>query len=433
MIKIVASNIFFRGIAIAAQLATLIITNRLLLAEGRGIAATANTWALTFFTIFYCSLNVVLFNSINEQTHKKEEYISGVYSLSFLLGLMATGTAFLIYFIMPDLFKNIPKWVLFFNLFSIPFIVLQNNLWAIFQARHQYKNFNIAITLAPAALFIFSAVAIAGNRFSILNFSIITLLSWIAGAFFCIWKIGLPFHLKSVYVFDKSIRKKIGYAHLGSMIVFVINKADILIMNYFIGNSTTGMYFMASALVGYTLILPTSIQSILYTKLIGLSPGEEKNMIIRYAKISLIIMLASCIFLEIFANQVIALLGGNSFESAVFYLRLLMPFCVLISVTVIWSALWVTKGYFNKLTLISFITMLINIVLNLLLVPAFGAMGAVISYITGAVFIFFFHLYLIKGYINEPGFIKQLIPDKTDFTLFYSKAILLLKKHSFIK
>ena len=428
MIRIVASNIFFRTIAIVSQVLILIITNRLVMAEGRGILASSITWANTFFTFFFCSLNIVLFNSINECPAEKDNYQKGVYNISFLLAVAAVVFSFAVYFLLPGIFRNIPVPVLFVSFLTVPFILLQNNLWAIFQARHQFNYFNFAIIISPVVNLLLSILLILLDRYTVLTGCIATCISWVAGTIYCLIKIGLLLDLRSIKIFNnKKILSKILFAHLATIITFIINRTDILFLNYYTDNRSTGFYFMASAMVGYLLIIPMSIQSILYSKLIGLSEQEEKKMITTYSRLSFGIMTLSCIFIELFADQIIWILGGRSFAVSAYFLRILTPCAIIYSVPVIWASLWVAKGYFNKLTNISFATIVINLAMNFILVPKYGAKGAAATFITCCIFIFALHFLLIRNYYKGENPFKKLFPQQTDYINIYNKAVDFLK------
>ena len=166
---------------------------------------------------------------------------------------------------------------------------------------------------------------------------------------------------------------------LGSI---VINNSDILILSHFHDKETVGIYSIYAKLAGVMMVLITGINAMFATRVSGLySQGkiEEMRKVVKNTTLySFTISACIATVLLIFSGPFLSLYGPdfNEHKSAMY---------VLIFATLI-NAFFGSTGIFMNMTnqhqrffIIMGFAALVNIFLNILLVPTYGMMGAALT------------------------------------------------------
>jgi len=128
------------------------------------------------------------------------------------------------------------------------------------------------------------------------------------------------------------------------------------------------------------------------------------------------IILPVLIFLIVaicYAPQIMGLLyHGNDIQYSSKVFRILIVGLFATSTTYIYGTLLTANGNLKELNRMAFITMILNIGLNLLLIPRFHALGSAVSSVTAQLFAAFYQMYLARkifSFNRNLTFFKQLI------------------------
>ncbi|TWX67501.1 flippase [Colwellia sp. C1TZA3] len=191
-------------------------------------------------------------------------------------------------------------------------------------------------------------------------------------------------------------------------------KIDQLMIAEMIGNTELGIYSVAVRLSEVWYFFPTAIAASYFSSLIKL---RQKSSVLYQQRLQwlcdwlFITALSLSVVMYFFAKPLISLLYGQEYEAAASVLVVHMWAAVIVFMRALFSK-WIINESAYKFSLITHGTAaIINVILNLLLIPDFGAMGAawstLLSYIVGS--------YLVIA-----------IPKKTrPFFIIMSKSLLL--------
>ena len=161
-------------------------------------------------------------------------------------------------------------------------------------------------------------------------------------------------------------------------------KLDIIMVGYFLMATEVGYYSVALALSQFFWFIPLSIQRITYPATAqywneGTHAMLEK-MISKVMKITTIILLLIGLIITFFAGDIILLLFGNGFYYAI------IPLFILLIGTIIRGCICTPIGAsltaINRPDLplkISIIMIALNLLLNIILIPKYGIIGAAIA------------------------------------------------------
>jgi len=280
-------------------------------------------------------------------------------------------------------FPGIEQNLLFLSLIIFPIILLSGFILSIYQALQDFKVFNILLMLQPLLFFFFvlSLIIIDLKEVNFLVYGF--LLTYIISLIYMIVKI---YSLPKEVNFEKTnyFKKSLGYgwrSNLSNILAFLNYKADIFLVNIFLNPTATGVYVVAVALVEKIWLISTALSTVLLPRLSELlSNEEEKRKITPY--ISRLVFLGTFIigvFLALLAEPVILLIFGIEYQGSISPLLLLLPGVIILGVAKVWANDIAARGKPEINMYISIVTIIVNIIGNLILIPKIGLDGAAIA------------------------------------------------------
>ena len=355
-------------------------------------------------------------------------YLSRIVPLKFCLALiyaLVTIVAGVFIGYSGEQFKLL--YVLIFNQFLLSFILyLRSNISGL----HLFRTDSYISVLDRSLMILFCSLLIWGNiinqQFRIEWFVYIQTVSYLLTAL-----------IAALIVLSKSgmIKLQISWKHtfpllkntypyaLLILLMSLFNRVDLVMMERLLtdGKVQAGIYAQsfrildAAAMIAFLfagLLLP------LFSRMI--SKKEPIEEIIRLSYILLIIPAVSiAAILSVYSDFIISSLYHENIELSSDIFTLLIINFIFISVTYIFGSLLTANGNIRELTILAFIALIINITLNIILIPVHKAMGAVISSISTQAFFAVAQLILSKR-------IFKWRFDYILFTRFISFIILLI-------
>ena len=186
-------------------------------------------------------------------------------------------------------------------------------------------------------------------------------------------------------------------AYLAAFFAFLVLRIDLLMVKSILGSEQAGYYSIAATMADMVYMLPVVIGTILFPKLSALSDNRKKWELTKKVSYGvgcfMLILIVAAVFL---AKPVTGFLFGKAFLPAVPAFIWLMPAILLLSVNTI------LMNYFGSIGLPSIVVYspamatLLNIVLNICLIPAWGCVGAAWSSIVAYGMMLTFSLLYIR-------------------------------------
>jgi O-antigen/teichoic acid export membrane protein len=174
-------------------------------------------------------------------------------------------------------------------------------------------------------------------------------------------RVGLPIH----------------FYNLGQ---FLLLRVDQLLLSVLVGSAAVGLYSAAVNVTEVVWYLPAVAQAISIPFLSGDRPDDEKRQTLMQALRISFWFSALCGFvLALLAPVAVPLFFGGDFAGAVLPLELLMPGVVAAAVVKVSSAALIAKGRPSLAMKLTLGALLLNLSLNVALIPAFGASGAAVA------------------------------------------------------
>lgn len=359
-------------------------------AEGLGAYTMVLVIYLLASMIGGIGIPVALVKYIAEYKEKKSKLhalVSCGFINSLILGLILAAIMFAISDLLESIF-NIPQLSELLKIIALifPFLLINNTLIGVLNGLRKMKLYAFAQIFRRATILIFTFVLVS------FGFGV-------AGA---VWALVIPALLTTILLLlvskDYLYLRISGYIKTTKLLVsfgskaFLTNtmnmintRADMLLIGYFLMAPDVGIYAAAVMFVRLIMTIPQAVQRITYPAISELwakkSHKAIENMINKCMKYSFVLLAAFGILLAFFAKDIIKFIYPSRPE----FLSAILPLHILILAFVFRGAVTSVGGTFGSigkpeisLYLIIFIT-IINISLNVILIPLYGISGAAVA------------------------------------------------------
>ncbi len=382
-------------------------------------------FALFNFTLILnilLDLGITNYNNRNIAQHSQllNKHLSNVLALKLVLFVLYTLIVFSLALIIG--YRGRQLYLLIFLVINQFFLSLILYLRSNLSALHLFKTDSVVSVLDRLLMIIFCAVLIWLNPFStafnIEQFVYAQTISYVIAALIALFivlnksgKIQLHIDWQFFIVF---LKQSYPYALLILLMSFY-NRIDGVMLERMLdnGEEQAGIYAQSFRILDAATMLAYLFGGILlpmFSRMI-----KEKKDVYPLVQLSYkLIILPVILFLVvaiIYAPQIMDALYHHSDEYSTNVFRILIIGLFATSTTYIYGTLLTANGNMKELNKMALFTMLINITLNLILIPRFQALGSAISAVTAQLFSAFYQILLsnkIFGFKANTRFIVQL-------------------------
>lgn len=297
---------------------------------------------------------------------------------------------------------NEPQTIIVCILYSISLIFRALEImqyWFQYKLMSKYPSIIMLVAyIAVSAYRIFLLVALK----SIYWFAFVNVLDYAIIGIALLWfynkkgnqRLGFSFSLV------KKMFAKSKYYILASMMVTVFQNTDHIMLKNISGNEENGFYTAAviSATVlqfAYTAIIDSVRPTILEDKKNDVK-GYHDKLIFLYSIITYV-CLVQCIGFTVFSKLIINMLYGAEYSAAVPVLRIVVWYTTFAYMGMVRNIWILAEGKHKILWKINLIAAVLNVIINALLIPKYGAIGAGVASLITQIFANF-----ILGFIVKP-------------------------------
>lgn len=169
-----------------------------------------------------------------------------------------------------------------------------------------------------------------------------------------------------------------GFSFAATLFIISLNyKIDIMILERMVTSAEIGIYSVGTNVIELLWQIPAAVGMVLFAK--SATTEKQTESVKRSTSILRLvmpIMVVLSVVLAIFAPVIIRILYGTEFIEAGSILRILLPGACLITVSKVLHPDLAARGYPLFALRVFILTLIINVVLNLVLIPQYGIYGA---------------------------------------------------------
>jgi O-antigen/teichoic acid export membrane protein len=362
--------------------ASLFLTARSLGPEGQGIVAAASSWAMLCSAFGGLSLGQVAQYRI--QLRKNDEWLSDILGTLLFFAALLTLITYLIAIILyfgtnGRVFNNISVYVLGIAFMMIPLLIWEEYSKNLLAAVGKLNVYNMA-QFWGRTVWLFGILGlIFYKRAGVSEVLIAQIIGQAIIALIGLITLGKSAHyIIRIRRFEMiEMLKDAGKLHLNTVGSFLLAQNTILILNYFANKTDVGYYQIAYQLAVLPAVIPQAASMVLYSEMAASGPDGVWTLQKRMSLQIMAIVALIAGFAYIAAPILVPILVGKNFEPSIRIFRLLLP-CVLgMSAAQLMTPQWIGRGVFIPNTILTFGVAIVNVIINVMMIPRFGVMGAV--------------------------------------------------------
>ncbi len=382
------------------QLATIAVIARAVGPEGNGaynMALLLPTMLAALLNLGVGPANVYYLGVRRVSLHSAWQTTLRFWFVIVLVGL-SLGCAVIVWFA-ADWFPGVAASFLWIALFCFPALLLVNLICSLFQGIQHFREFNLIMLLQPflAILFIvgLQCLDLCDVHWLLSAYLLSVVVTLLVGSKLLVDLLPATRNIATGNYAKNVVRY--GYkAHLSNMLTFINYKADMLLVNFFLGPAAAGVYVIAVQLGERLWMLSQSVSTVILPRLSELSNEEDKRqqltpLISRWV---LWFTFSIAILLGAVSYPLFVLLFGKEFLDGVLPLLLLLPGITAMAPARVLANDIAARGRPGLNAYSSCAALLVNIVGNLLLIPIYGLAGAAVATSAAYLVIFSFCLWM---------------------------------------
>ncbi|MBE0448936.1 MAG: oligosaccharide flippase family protein [Actinobacteria bacterium] len=420
LIKSVSISLIAKLAGFLIAIPTSIIIARYLGPSGRGIFAVLAviTGIALQFGNFGFHASSVYFSAKDKNQIPSIAGVLIIFGLT--IGLFASLGIILISLLFPKvLLGDIPFLFLVVTLISLPFaftaLFLQNLLLGM-QRIYEYNFIDVAAKLLTLLMIIPLFLVFKKGIFELVIMStLIAILTGTAFAFF------VKKHGSILLRFDYSLFKRMirygSKAYIAALFAFLVIRSDLILVNYFLGTGSAGLYSLAVGFTDWLLLVPFTMAAMLFPKAtaIGDSKSELTKKVSRH---TVVLVGIACMVAAIFAKPVVPFVYGKAFTLSADAFLWLLPGVFFLSLQTIFMHDFAARGMPPIVYISPAIGFIVNFSLNLILIPKFGIIAASMTS-SLAYFLMFLITLIYFRYISDARYSEVLLLNREEIAEFW--------------
>jgi O-antigen/teichoic acid export membrane protein len=348
-------------------------------AEGFGTISLALSLTGIFVILADMGLGSLMIREIAQDKSLTDKYISNILLMKILLTFLMIGAIALTVNLKGD--SELVKIVIYLITLSTIVNVFNGVFISIFQANEKVEYLAINIILNSVLMITGTIIGIT-YQLNILYFASIYIIANIIGLVYSInvyvWKFSLPKIDIDLNFWKPTLLEAwpFGFTALFATIYFYI---DSVILSFMVNNEVVGWYNAAYRLIIVLLFIPTVLNVVIFPVMSQLYKSSKDSLKFAYEKYfqyMVMIGIPIGVGVTLLANKIILLIFGAAYTNSIIALQILVWAAVIIFISGAFARLLEASNKQLTLTKITAICAVINIVLNLLLIPKFTYIAA---------------------------------------------------------
>lgn len=224
-------------------------------------------------------------------------------------------------------------------------------------------------------------------------------------------KLRIDFHFRNIGLIMPFFRYAL-QGYFSNVSNFLNMRVDIWFVKTFHGTVKLGIYGLAASLTNFMLLAIQPIGQVFMPHIAKMDFEGSKQMLMIYSRLTFLLAVIISLFVYLLVPWFIPFLFGMEFESAVLPVRILLLGFIFISIRNAFGAYAAARNQLQYLLYSNLISLGVTILLDILLIPKYGIIGAsiasVCSYFTATCYL----VYKVIKQIQTPWYQAFLFSKK---------------------
>lgn len=312
---------------------------------------------------------------------------------------------------------------------TVPADLTINYFTGILIGKQKINKFNKITYLVPIINFVLIIFFVFFIKLYILGAVLATLIAKIGLAIYAVLSINSKYSLK-ICCKPEIIKKMVSIGSVYALSLFILNlnyRVDIIILEHLSNVTEIGQYTIGVGFAELLWQLPAAFGLVIFAYSANAKDSNKFSQdIAKMVRIIFPVVLLGSVFLYFASGYIIPFLYGEEYIPSIKMLKILLPGIVMMSFFKIINMDLAGRGKPDITIKLFLPAVLINIVLNIILIPDFGGCGAAfastVSYTIASVSILYYYLRITQLSLRE-----LFICNKNDFDFLLNIILKVIK------
>ncbi len=397
-------------------LTTSIIIARVLGPEKNGLIAALLVYPSLFMTIGSLGIQQSTAYFLGKNLFSESQIKTAITQIWVLSSLMSVFVCFILMYYLSKSGENLLFVLL--ALIPIPFNLFNTYNTGIFLGKNEISRFNKINWIPKLIILLLTFLFLVTFSFGIIGY----LIAMIGGPVFIFVILFLKNNFISSFKFKFDwlvIKKMMGLGIVYAVALLIINlnyRIDIILLDFLSIPYETGLYSKGSVLTEYLWQIPMLLSTIIFARSAISKDGLNFSLkVAQLLRISFLVITIGSLILLFFSEFIIVMMFGEEFRGSISVLKLLLAGVVLLTIFKVMNMDLAGKGkpWVSLKAMVP--ALVVNLILNIIWIPKYGANGAALASTVSYSFASLLFLHFYSKEVRIP--IKVIISFKrTDFT-----------------
>jgi O-antigen/teichoic acid export membrane protein len=428
-----AIAILGRFISVASSALVTILTARLLSVADRGVFVLLSTLVTVLWTVGNFGIGPgSTFHAGRGTLENKVLRANALIAATVLGSLLAVVGSVVAAFWLP-MFRGIAPHLMVIAVLSVPAFLGAQFLGAILLGAQDIRQYNLLL----CAYSVSELMAVIVACFTVGTLTSVMVASLVAPVLWLVISVRATRHWRGGVERGQLVqagREVLSYGirnQLGSLVQLLNYRLDFFLVSAFLGPASLGIYSVA-VLIGESLRqLSNSMALVLFPRVAALGANyvEQRRIVGTATRVALSITVLVGVAIAVTTHYWLVPVFGAAYSAAIQVLLVLIPGMVLFTVTVILSSGLTGAGYPGRSSVITAVTLVVSLLLDLWLIPTIGITGAALSsslaYSTSALLTVWMYVRISGARVTD-----VLVPKVADVHLVYNALRALVSRRA---
>lgn len=344
---------------------------------------------------------------------------NGLYQTIFVFFILLFLTLISTENVLRIVFEGISRGFIFFSIILVFFELGILHINSIFLGLQDFKIYNL-LSIGRLALFLpLNLLLLYGLRMNVEG----VIYSWMISAAITLgvglitlmkkfnirhFKVNLSQFFKSLKIGSRALSVNI----LGQLLL----RSDLFLINWYLGLKEVGYYSVGVAVAELVLKIPSIAGNILFTKVASNDSYQSIDLVMRITRLMGAPLILGTLILIFNGKSILSIAFGEEFISAYIPMIWIVFGILALSYHVILDNYFAGRGYPAITVWAPGLTLIMNIGLNLLLIPKYGISGAAMSSCLAYIFLTAIKLFSFRRG-NKVSYPEFFIPNRQDIAV----------------
>lgn len=359
-----------------------VILARKLGPHDRGILALVLLLPSTVITLGKLGITQANVYFINRKRVPIKQVASNSAFLALTLGLASVVIVwFLQGTLLSSVMRGVETWALALALVRVPFLLLDDYLYGVLQAAGAFKLYNTRLIIGEVIRLVLIVVGLLvfqwGIFATVVIHTVVTVIN--VGWLTISTRRKIPFTL---HVDRALLAQQLDFglrSYVQTLAMHLLLRVDVYMVSYYLGPAETAFYSLALRFTEMVLEIPSAVGLVLYPKLAALPEDEVHQLTAQACRRTLLLTGVSAAGLAMFGPYLITLWYGQAYAPAGAPLPWAAVGVLAMSIFVILTRDFTSQNRQVVNIAAGFPALLLNVALNVVLIPRMGIVGAAIA------------------------------------------------------